>query len=158
MTYFENLGSSYMSHFARRLADLINEQGAEVLAELHLITPATAISAMQFMDQSKDMAITVSDLAQALNVTHQMASQRVNKLIQLKLIERISNAHNKKSKQIILTTAGHDEIKALQPFMEKMQLVFNQLEAEIGVELTQIMYKTETSLRKKTLSDRYHRK
>ncbi len=155
MTYFENMGSSYMSHFARRLADLINEQGTEVLTELNLTTPVTSISAMQFIDQNQD--ITVSDLAQALHVTHQMATQRINKLIQLKLVKRTQKTNNQKAKNIMLTPLGLAEIKSLQPFMKKMQLIFTRLESETGFELTQAIYKTEVSLRLNPLKDRYSR-
>ncbi|MGJ8662154.1 MAG: MarR family winged helix-turn-helix transcriptional regulator [Marinicella sp.] len=153
MSYFENLGNTFMSHFARRLADLINEQGAEVLEQLELTTPVTSISTMQYIYQNSE--ITATDLAQALQVTHQMATQRINKLIQLKLLKRVANTENQKSKQIKLSPLGEIEINSLQPFINKMQLIFTQLEAETGIKLTQALFKAETSLRNKPLKDRF---
>ena len=128
MKYFENLGSSFMSHYARRLADLINEQSSDVLKELNLSVPASAISTLQFINLNTE--VTVARIADALGVTHQMATQRINALEKLSLVKRVSLPSDQRSKQIELSKKGQSEIKILQPLMEKMKLLFEELEAQ----------------------------
>ena len=74
--YFEKLNSAFLGHFARRMADLIIEQGSEILLDLDLTTPATSISTMLYLEKNHN--VTVAVLADALGVSHQMATQRIN--------------------------------------------------------------------------------
>lgn len=156
MKYFEQLGSSFMSHYARRLADLINEQAADILKELDLCIPASAVSAMQFINQNE--GITVAHIADALGVTHQMATQRINSLEKLSLIKRIPLPSDQRAKQIKLSKKGLKEIETLQPFMEKMNSVFKGLESELGHHLSQIIYQAELLLRQCSLNERFKAK
>jgi len=119
-----------MSHYARRLADLINEQASDVLNELNLCIPASAISTMQFINQNTE--VTVARIADALGVTHQMATQRINALEKLSLVKRVSLPTDQHAKQIKLSERGQSEIKTLQPFMDKMKSIFEELEHELG--------------------------
>ncbi len=152
MKYFEKLSNTYLSHFCRRLADLINEQGAELISEMNIDTPSTAISTMLFLEKHK--LATVASLADELGVTHQMATQRVNALEKLKLLTRQYSKHDKRAKFVILTQKGHDEVQQLIPFTIKINKAFDDLESEIGCQLSQIIRKTELSLIKTTLKQR----
>lgn len=153
MKYFENLGSSFMSHYARRLADLINEQAAVVLEDLELSIPASAVSTVQFIHQNE--GVTVALIAESLGVTHQMATQRINSLEKLSLVKRVLLPNDQRAKQVILSGKGLHEIRTLQPFMKKMKSVFQQFESELGVELSKYIYQAELSLREMSLNDRY---
>ena len=74
MKYFEQLSHSYLSHFCRRLADLINERRQVLMAGMGLDTPSTVL----FLDENGKT--TVACLADALDVSHQMATQRIKGL------------------------------------------------------------------------------
>lgn len=150
--YFEELGSPYMAHFCRRLADLIIEQGSEILAEKGLTTPATALSTIFYLDQNPNT--TGSALASALGVSHQMATQRINALVKLDLVTRSSSDEDKRAKMVVLTRKGKKEAKRLYPFSKAIAQVFEDFEAELGCELTGIIREAERSLRQKSLKQR----
>jgi len=150
--YFEELGSPYMAHFCRRLADLIIEQGSEILAERGLTTPSTALSTIFYLDQNQ--STTVASLASALDVSHQMATQRINGLVKLGLVTRSSSDEDKRAKFVVLTPMGKNEAKQLYPFVTEMTQVFEDFEAELDCELTNIIRKAERSLLQKSLKQR----
>lgn len=151
--YFENLSSAFMAHFCRRLSDLIIEQGGELMKELDLVTPTTAVSSVYYLD--KNPQATVAELADALGVSHQMATQRINQLIKLNLVARVSSKEDKRAKVINLTNLGKTEVKKLRPLTEQMTKAFDQLETELGSELTKLIRQAELALIEKPLKERF---
>lgn len=150
--YFEELGSPYMAHFCRRLADLIIEQGSEILAEKGLTTSSTALSTIFYLDQNQNT--TLASLASALGVNHQIATQRINGLVKLDLVTRSSSDEDKRAKFFVLTPTGKKEAKQLLPFATEMTQVFEDFEAELNCELKNVMQKEERSLLQKSLKQR----
>ncbi len=154
--YYQKLGNAFLAHYARRLSDLISEQGTEVLQKLNLITPSSSISTMVFLSQNKQ--VSGATLANALGVSHQMATQRINALIKLSLIKRVASPTDKRTKNIVLTPQGEKEITMIKPFLKKMQRVFDDLIDELGSDLGEIIQKTEHLLHNKTLEQRFNDK
>ena len=150
--YYQNLNSAFLAHFARRLSDLIAEQGSEILKARCLKTPASSISAMLYLSENQN--VTVALLAKSLGVSHQMATQRSNFLEKLGLIERVATEHDKRSKIINLTKTGKQEVKKILPFTQQVKKVFDDLEDEIGCELATYIRKAELSLRDKPIKQR----
>jgi DNA-binding MarR family transcriptional regulator len=75
-----------------------------------------------------------------------MATQRVNALEKLGLVERISQPEDRRSKKVVLTALGKSEVKQLEPFIKNMKVVFDELDTEVGVELMSVIRRTELSL------------
>lgn len=150
--YFEKLSSAYMAHFCRRLSDLLIEQGGELLKEMKLVTPTTAMSSIFYLH--KNPQSTVAVLAEALGVSHQMATQRINSLTKLGLVERVTSGSDKRAKVINLTKRGKAEIKLLVPFSKQMTSVFEDIEEDLGCDLSRIIRQTELALIKKPLKQR----
>ncbi len=156
LKYFEQLSSAYMAHFCRRLSDLIIEQGTELLHEMKLTTPGTAISTILYLDTYDK--VTVAALADALGVSHQMATQRTNTLEKMGLVTRVALPDDKRAKSVKLTSLGKKEAKKLQPLTEELTEVFNDLESELGCALTRLIRDTELTLLKKSLKQRLKEK
>lgn len=150
--YFEQLSQAYLAHFCRRLADLIIEQGSETLKDMGLKTPTTAVSSLLYLADNNE--VSVADLAEALGVSHQMATQRVQGLEKLGLVSRIPSANDKRAKQVVLTQLAETEIKQLIPLTKNYTKIFAELEAEIGCNLSQAIRKTELALISKSLKSR----
>ena len=141
-----------MAHFCRRLADLIIAQGSEILADRGLTAPSTALSTIFYLDQNQNT--TVASLASALDVSHQMATQRINVLVKLGLVARSSSDADKRAKCVVLTPLGKKEAKQLYPFATEMAQVFEGLEAELDCALTTVIRKAERSLLQRSLKQR----
>lgn len=150
--YFENLNSAFLAHFCRRLSDLITTQGTEILREMRMTTPSTAVSTLIFLRKNRD--VTAAVLADSFGVSHQMATQRVNALEKLGLVERSSQPEDRRSKQVVLTALGETEAEQLEPFIRNMKVVFDELDTEVGVELMSVIRRTELSLLETPLKTR----
>jgi DNA-binding MarR family transcriptional regulator len=150
--YIEKLDSGFLAHFSRRLAELIIEQGAEILEPHGITTPITAISTIFFLTDTGNA--TVAELAEALGVSHQMTTQRTNILEKLGLIYRKPNPNDKRAKTIHLTKLGQKEEKLLRPIMRDINIIFDQLNEEVGCELMTKIRLAELALVKKSLVER----
>ena len=150
--YFESLGNEYLAHFSRRLSDLIIEQASVILQEAQLVTPTTAISSILFLANEKD--VTVAALADALGVSHQMATQRINALEKLKLLQRVEDQEDKRAKKIVLTELGKQEAAFLTPLTHQLKSAFDSLEAELDCSLTKVIRSAELALVAKPLKSR----
>ena len=154
--YFETLNNAFIAHFARRLADLMNAQGGDLLNELNLVTPASSVSTVLFLKKIKTSTVTV--LAEALDVTQQMATQRVNALVSLSLIKRTSDPHDKRSKTISLTELGLSEAKVLLAFTKEVSRAFDKINSELDCDLKSSLLRAEKLLLKEALADRVNMK
>ena len=150
--YYEKLSPGYLAHYCRRLSNLIIEQSSQILNELGVITPTASISSLIFLKSNNP--VSVAALAEALGVSHQMATQRVNQLEKLGLVERIHSKGDKRVKQISLTQLAQREIKLLKPFVAQVDRVCAELNQEIDCELMPILRKAELALLERPLNQR----
>jgi DNA-binding MarR family transcriptional regulator len=67
---------------------------------------------------------SVSDIGDELEITNPAASQMLERLVQLQLIQRVENPHDRRFKQIALTDKGH---QVLQESINARQSWFGDL-------------------------------
>ena len=151
-SYFESLDSAFLAHFSRRLSDLIIDQGTKLLESHGITTPTAAVSTIYFLKEKEN--VTVADLAKALDVTHQMATQRANTLESMGLILRQPNPQDKRAKTLHLTELGSAEANKLRPITRKVTQVFEQLNKQIECELMSKIRQAELALIDKPLVER----
>ncbi len=155
-SYFESLDSAFLAHFSRRLSDLIIDQGTKLLESHGITTPTAAVSTIYFLKEKEKEKenVTVADLAKALDVTHQMATQRANTLESVGLILRQPNPQDKRAKTLHLTELGSAEANKLRPITRKVTQVFDQLNKQIECELMSKIRQAELALIDKPLAER----
>ncbi|AOT11138.1 MarR family winged helix-turn-helix transcriptional regulator [Pseudoalteromonas luteoviolacea] len=151
--YLNTLDQAFLAHFCRRLSDLISEQGTTVLQRYGITAPSTAISSMYYLEQNN--GVTVAELAAALCVTHQMATQRIHILIKLNLVCRKPNPKDKRAKTLHLTDLGKQEVMQLKPLTSKMTEVFTDLIQQIECDLLQKVREAEKVLIETPLIQRF---
>jgi DNA-binding MarR family transcriptional regulator len=98
--------------------------------------------------------VTVANLAEALGVSHQMATQRINSLQKLGLVDRIDSEEDARAKVVVLTKLGKYEVLQLRPFSDEVTKAFNDLELELGAPLVELIRKAELSLLQTPLKQR----
>ena len=150
--YFETLNSAFLAHFSRRLSDLIIDQGTKLLEQKGIVTPTTAISTIYFLD--KNSKVTLADLAKALDVTHQMVTQRIQTLEKLGLVYRQANPEDKRAKTLHLTELGAEEAIKLKPFTKQVSAAFDSLNEQLGCDLMAKIREAELALIEKPMSKR----
>lgn len=153
-SYFESLDSAFLAHFSRRLSDLIIDQGTKLLESHGITTPTAAVSTIYFLKEKEKEKVTVADLAKALDVTHQMATQRANTLESMGLILRQPNPQDKRAKTLHLTELGSAEANKLRPITRKVTQVFDQLNKQIECELMSKIRQAELALIDQPLAER----
>ena len=146
------LENAFLAHYARRLSDLVILQGTQMLSQYGLCTPSSAVSTMMYLHKEKESTIT--NLAQAFDHTHQMATQRINGLVSLGLVEKFSNQNDQRSKLIRLTKNGAQEAEQLTHIIPKAAAAFDVLFDEINCNLTKAIHQAEISLRTTSLGER----
>ena len=151
-TFQPDTDSAFLSHFARRLADLLATQGTEMLRENGLRTPSSAVSTVLYLN--KVGAATVTDLSEAFGYTRQMAAQRVAGLEKEGLLQKTSNKDDGRSHLVTLTPAGREEAVILADVIVRASTVFDALFDEIGCNLTETILEAERRLQDVPLSDR----
>ena len=152
LKFFETLNESFIAHAARRLADLVNEQTSTMMEDLNLTAPSTSVSTLIYLRQADGS--TAKELADALGVSHQMATQRLNKLLELQLVEQAPHPNDKRAKVISLSKLGQVEADTLVQFTNKVAQAFSAIDAEIGCQLSSSIRKAETLLIEKPLAKR----
>ncbi len=136
--------NAFLAHHARRLAELIISQGTELLEEQALTTPTTSVSTILQIHQAE--SITITQLAAKLNFTHQMVTLRIASLEKLGLVSRVTEETEKRKKIIRLSSKGQHEAKKLELICEQMADVFDQLNQEVGCNLTDAIIHAEQKL------------
>ena len=94
MTYVDThprKGAFAANHMAR-LVDLINDQGSQLLEDANLSLPPRAVSTVLLISERGQ--ITAADIAKELNQPHQLVTQRIDALIKLDLLKRLTDPND----------------------------------------------------------------
>jgi len=135
MTYFEShpLSGAFVSNKLICLADLIAEQGEDLLRDASIDVPSRAVSIMLLIGEHGE--ISAADMANILQQPHQLVTQRADLLIDLALIERRSDPRDGRRKILVFTAKGAEQFTGLTARMEQVAAVFDALFKEIECDL-----------------------
>lgn len=135
MNYFDShpLSDAFVSNKFIRLADLIAEQGEDLLRDANIDVPSRAVSIMLLIGEHGE--ISAADIANVLQQPHQLVTQRADLLIDLALIERKSDPSDGRRKILVHTLKGADQFSRLTARMEQVAPVFVALFEEIECDL-----------------------
>ena len=137
---YDNYGEAFLASKAKSLYDLIVTQGAQLLEELGALTPSNCTSIMLLLE-SYD-AISTVQIAQKLNKSHQLISQRINRLEKLQLIQRTLSDADKRAKVIALTKEGIADLEKVKQACrltdQHFQALYHELNLNIGQTIEQM--------------------
>lgn len=98
---------------------------------------------------------SISDLAQRLELSHQLASQRVKWLVGRKYATATSSAADRRTRIVSLTRAGRNEAEKLQQFLPDIDLAYADLFDEVGVDLHEAAISASAALADRPLATRF---
>lgn len=135
MTYTDThaLRGAFVANLLGRLVELIARQGDELLQDADITVPSRAVSCMLFVGDK--VHASAADIAKSLNQPHQLVSQRVDVLIGLGFLERVSDPEDRRRKILVLTQAGNDQYRRLCARLAEAEQAFGDLFADIGCDL-----------------------
>ena len=146
------LGAAFIANQLERLAEQIVEQGTDMLEAAGIRFPSRAVSTVLFLGENEPAS--TADIARALGQPHQVATQRVDLLIQLGIIERIDDPDDGRRKLLRLTPQGRDQFTVLTERLKKAGQAFEALYAEIGCDLAVVTRRAAEALQNKSLLNR----
>lgn len=119
------------------LHSLIQSQSEALYIEKDMGFPVWASSTLLFLVSVDDASIM--QISQALNLSHQLTSQRVKALLKLGLIEGIQDDNDKRRTLYHLTSKGQEKSKILELYCLDASQAFEDLSNEIGVDIQRVL-------------------
>ena len=138
------LGSAFIAYQLERLAELIVAQGNDMLDAAGITFPSRAVSTVLFIGERQPTS--TADIARALGQPHQVATQRVDLLIRLGIVERIDDPDDGRRKLLRLTRQGTAQFEVLTARLTKAGQAFEALFDEIGCNLSAVTQRASDSL------------
>ncbi|HMM68396.1 MAG TPA: winged helix DNA-binding protein [Dokdonella sp.] len=146
------LKGAFVANRLTALVDLIALQGDSLLQDAGVSIPSRAVSCVLLVgDQGQASA---ADIAKALDQPHQLATQRIEALIQLGLLKRMEDPGDGRRKILALTAKGKDQYARLNGRLAEAEQAFLGLFAEIGCDLPAVLERTLQALRSTPLLQR----
>lgn len=146
---------SFLGFRLSRLVDLIVTQGDELFAAHGLSFPTRAASTVLLISDSE--SLSTADIARQLQQPHQVATQRVEMLLDIGLIKRTADPKDGRRKKLALTKRGKAESVVLRECLAQAKSVFDGLYDEIGTDLSAASQRALDALSAKTLLDRFEK-
>ncbi len=144
------------SAFAMRvgqLATTLYDQMDASLAAYGIELPGYTTSIVQSLYHGGPQSI--SDLAQQLELSHQLASQRVNWLVRQGFATSVSGAEDRRTRIVSLSRAGRAQAAKLQEFLPILAQAYGDLFEEIGVDLHDATVRASVALSGRSLAERF---
>lgn len=135
-----------------QLATLLYEQMEDCLAARDLQLPGYATSIVQTLYHGGPQSI--SEIADRLRLSHQLASQRVKWLVREGFAETAPSPEDGRRRIVSLTEQGRGEGDKLQAFLPLLRAAYSDLFEEIGADLHRAVLDARTALAERPLEVR----
>lgn len=144
-------GRLYLGRLNEELSDLIAEQCGQAFAENGVVIPVKSCSLMAAV-QARQPA-SARQLADALERSHQLVSQKLPKLVDLGLLEWEVDPADSRQKLYRLTGAGNEQMRVWQQLQHRIDAAYAQIESEIG-DITGVLHGALLALRTQSIAER----
>lgn len=120
----------FLGRAAERLSALIEEQSRAVFYRYGVTIPVKSCSLMAVLAQTG--TATASELAAALEVSHQLVLQKVPKLLQLGLITSTPDENDARKKTFAMTPEGKAQLRRFEQCRRAIQSAYDEILREVG--------------------------
>jgi DNA-binding MarR family transcriptional regulator len=146
------LKGAFLVNRLERLAELIVRQGETLLQDGGVEFPPRAASTVLLIGDRG--AMSVADIAKALSQPHQLATQRVERLLELGIVERVPDPFDGRRWTLRLTRKGVDQFRRLKLRLVQTVDVFAALFEEIACDLDAAIARASRALEETSLTHR----
>jgi len=142
----------FAGYWLTRVAELLRRQGNVFLAQQNIKTPSQSVSTLLFI--AKNKGASISDVSHALCISHQLATQRVQTLVEFSYVRFQKDTRDQRRKILLLTEEGRAQLRLLEKAFEVANKAFLNLEEELGFDIIDIAKKTEKALIRRSIEER----
>lgn len=128
---------------ASRLIDRIVEEGGEAARKAGLTAPVRTYSMLIVLQEE---ALTVTEIAGRLGVTHAAVIKQSKPLLDARLIARRQDAADRRRMPLSLTDRGRREAAKVVLFMKAAQQVYQDLFKEVGADMFEAILRFDAAL------------
>lgn len=128
---------------ASRLIDRIVDEGGEAARRAGLTAPVRTYSMLIVLQEE---ALTVTEIAARLGVTHAAVIKQSKPLLAARLIARKQDAADRRRMPLSLTEKGRREAAKVVSFMKAAQRVYQNLFEEVGADLFEAILRFDAAL------------
>jgi len=150
--YTNRLGRGFTPKLAMDFASLMEKQAKPVYENIGIIFPVIASSTVSVIGNNQTASLL--DIARALDVPHQLAAQRIKKLLQLDIISTHKDIRDKRKTNYQLTELGKTQNDLLNLYLSKADNVFSELNDELDLDLMALLQQVNESFAGKSLFQR----
>ena len=145
---------AFFAFVAIQLTDRITTEGARFSAAMGLEIPVNTMSTIMTL---KHGPASVTEIADALNVSHVAVIKTTRILIDKGILMRSSDPEDGRRKPLSLTASGKHVATDVSLVIEKAQIAYRQLFEEIGVDVHDALAKMNTALDRVSFEQRLAR-
>ncbi len=143
--------NTFLGRLLDQLSAVVEDQTAAVFEQAGVIIPVRSCSMMVTLDLRTDAS--TADLADALGITHQLATQKLGKLMKLGLVRRQPDPADARRKRVVLTDLGRAQLDRLHGTTPLFERAYAGLFAEIG-DLAQTLRSARAALHHRSIAER----
>lgn len=135
-----------------QLSALIMEQGQQTLREAGVDFSIRAAPIVLLLTKKGPLA--AADVAKALNQPHQLVAQRLDALVDLKIIARVSDPGDARRKLLKITPKGRTQLIRLKDTLDLIEVAYEQVFEKIGCDLAAKVLEAAEALTREPFPDR----
>ncbi|MDN3651795.1 hypothetical protein QWY77_03320 [Thalassotalea ponticola] len=152
MKNIETARRGFTPKLALDFASLIEKQAKPIYERIGLKIPVITSSTVVVLIEHETASLL--DIARYLDIPHQLASQRVKTLLKLNVICAYKDPSDKRKTNYQLTEFGIEQGSILMDYLDKADLVFEELNDELGLDLKSLLTLLNKSFEITTLEQR----
>lgn len=145
---------AYLGKLAQDLLLLSSNQVMEVYAQRGIDIPVEVSSTLNHLYNNDNVAL--ANVAMALDIPHQLASQRIKKLLKLNLVKKQGDPNDMRRSVLTLTEKGQQQAILLIECMNDMAIIYDAVYQEIGCDLPEVLNSAINALKGKSLINRFN--
>lgn len=142
---------AFFGRMVTHVIDRIVEGGAPIAEEQAIVAPVRTFSTMTLLNHG---ALGVTEIAQALGITHAAVIKYIRTLSDLGLVERGRDKQNARRRPIFLTETGKAQAKLIDLYMRRIAEVYTQIFEEIGIDVYEGVRRMNDALDKRDFGQR----
>ncbi len=144
------------AYTAKKLLDLtflIQSQVVKVYTRNGMVFPVSCSSTLLHLSRSGPASVT--EVASALRHPHQTVAQHLATLGKLRIVEKRSDAKDRRRTEYVLTEFGTTQAGLLHAYNVEAAAVFEGLDADIGCDLGELLDHAIAALNIRPMDDRF---
>jgi DNA-binding MarR family transcriptional regulator len=142
----------FLANSMDQLSALINKQGQQTLREAGVDFSIHAAPIVLLL--TKKGPLTAADVAKILSQPHQLVAQRLDALVGLKIVTRVSDTADARRKLLKITPKGRLQLSQLKETLDLIEVVYERIFAKLGCDLAALVLEAADELSREPLADR----